>query len=98
MILPFNLLKLAFVTNDDLLILDYLFSHLIWSDVMIPYIYILKISIYGMGNFNRLVCNKYEARSVAFVISQYLIVRSEKKSKDTSSSQTLFSDVRNYSG
>ena len=33
--LLFNLLKLAFVTNDDLLILDCLFSHLIWSDVMI---------------------------------------------------------------
>ena len=65
---------------------------------MIPYIYILKISMYGMRNFNRLACNKYEARSVAVVISQYLIVRSEKKSKDTSSSQTLFSDVRNYSG
>ena len=29
------LLKLAFVTNDDLLILDCLFSYLIWSDVMI---------------------------------------------------------------
>ena len=27
--------KLAFVENDDLLILDCLFSHLIWSDVMI---------------------------------------------------------------
>ena len=35
MILLFNLLKLAFVTNDDQLILDCLFSHLIWSDVMI---------------------------------------------------------------
>ena len=27
-------LQLAFVTSDDLLILDCLFSHLIWSDVM----------------------------------------------------------------
>ena len=34
----FNLLKfllMSFVANDDLLILDCLFSHLIWSDVMI---------------------------------------------------------------
>ena len=31
----YDLLKLAFVTNDDLLILDCIFSHLIWSDVMI---------------------------------------------------------------
>ena len=32
--LQFNELKLAFVANNDLLILDCQFSHLIWSDVM----------------------------------------------------------------
>ena len=51
-----------------------------------------------MRNFNGLACNKYEARSVAVMVSQYLIAHSEKKSNGTSSSRTLFSDVRNYSG
>ena len=62
------------------------------------YHYILKISIHGMRNFNGLVCNKYEARSAAVVVSQYSIAHYEKKSKDTSSSQILFINVRNYSG
>ena len=50
-----------------------------------------------MIKFKRIACNNYEARSVAFVVSQYLVAPSEKKSKDTSSGQTLFSDIRNYS-
>ena len=48
-----------------------------------------------MRNFNRLAWNKYEARSVEVMVSHYFMARSEKKSKDTSSSWTLFSDVRN---
>ena len=47
LILLFNLLKLAFVTNDDLLILDCLFSHLIWSDVMIKNFNITCTAIVG---------------------------------------------------
>ena len=31
----YDLLKLAFVTNDHLLILDWIYSHLSWSDVTI---------------------------------------------------------------
>ena len=49
-----------------------------------------------MGNFNRLVCNRYEARSVAVMVWQYLIACFEKKSKDKRKSE--FVDVRNYSG
>ena len=49
--------------------------------------------IYGMRNVNRVACNRYKARSVAVMVSQYLIARFEKKPKDTSSSQTLFSDA-----
>ena len=56
--------------------------------------YIVKVSIHSMRNFNRLAWNKYEARSVEVMVSQYFMARSEKKSKDTSSSWTLFSDVR----
>ena len=56
----------------------------------IPYIYILKISKYGMRDFNRSVCNRYKARSVEVMVSQYLKAHSKKKSKDTSSSWTLF--------
>ena len=41
---------------------------------------------------------RYKARSVAVVVSQYLIAHFEKKSKDTSLIQTLFSDVGNHSG
>ena len=51
-----------------------------------------------MRKFNRIVFSKYEARSVAVVVFQYVIARSEKKSKGTSSSRTSFSDIRNYSG
>ena len=54
------------------------------------------MSIQGMGNFNKLTCNRYEARSVAVMVSQYLIACSEKKSKDKLKSD--FIDIRNYSG
>ena len=53
-----------------------------------PYIYILKIFIYGMRDFNRPMCNTYIARPVKIMISQYLIADSKKKSKDISLSWT----------
>ena len=55
----------------------------------IPYICILKISIFDMRDFKRPVCNRYKDRIVEVVVFQYLIAHSEKKSKDTSSSRTL---------
>ena len=55
----------------------------------IPYICILKISIFDMRDFNRPVCNRYKDRTVEVVVFQYLIAHSEKRSKDISSSRTL---------
>ena len=54
---------------------------------------ILKISIYGMRNFNRPVCYRYKDRSVEVVVSQYLIAHSENKSKDTCWSWTLLTFI-----
>ena len=46
--------------------------------------------------YGKLACNRYEARSVAVMVSQYLIACFEKKSKDKLKSG--FVDVRNYCG
>ena len=42
-----------------------------------------------MRDFNRLAYSRYETRSVAVMVSQYLIAHSENRSKDASSSRTL---------
>ena len=54
----------------------------LWTNTLQLMTQLLKISLYvGMRDFNRPACNRYKAKSVKVMVSQYSIARSERNQK-----------------